>query len=520
MTAVSKPVISKSEPAREAAARLKEFHELGARGALCTEASERLAIAAAENFLAHYRATGEYLSDAITLLAEIATLEEPCLSEPGQRATFPLLVERLSDSFEPALCEVYDRVFTQLITHCRALPAGARLDAALTNFGLHAENDFLERKARLRRKTPWRDAAAQRAVRKVLVLSRVTLGAEVAVTSVVLKRARNLFPEARRVLLGPAKTRELFGGGASLDIRDVPYRSSATLIERLESWLDIVRAVQEEVGDLTPQEYVVIDPDSRYLQLGLLPALQDDSRYFFFESRRSGGDGSKTLSQLTSDWLNETFGGDETAQPSVALRKQDQEFGQRMRRRLQAGGARWLVAMSYGVGGNDEKRLGDPFEASLLARLIEEGCTVVLDQGAGEEEFLRAGRLADSVRARGGTVVEVTAEGGGTGVEDDAPLPCEMLTWRGGIGAWAGLIAASDEYIGYDSAGQHIAAALGIPTVSLFSANSTERFRQRWRPTGPGVLRVIVERDRTGDPESAAAALEQAMAAHREIRSA
>jgi ADP-heptose:LPS heptosyltransferase len=32
--------------------------------------------------------------------------------------------------------------------------------------------------------------------------------------------------------------------------------------------------------------------------------------------------------------------------------------------------------------------------------------------------------------------------------------------WDGSIGAFAGLIADSDQYIGYDSAGQHIAAAM------------------------------------------------------------
>jgi ADP-heptose:LPS heptosyltransferase len=424
-----------------------------------------------------------------------------------------LLVEQLSDSFEPALCDLYDRVFTQLITHCRTLPVGARLDEALRNFGLHAPQHFLERRARLRRKGLWKDGEEQRRVRRVLVLSRVTLGADVAVTSIVLNGARDLFPEARRVLLGPAKTRELFGGAPALDIREVEYRSGGTLIERLESWLEIVRVAREEIGDLRPQEYVLIDPDSRYLQLGSLPALKDESRYYFFESRRAGGEGSKALSELTVEWLEETFGGMEAVPPRLALRKQDHELGQQMRRRLEAGGARWIVAMSYGVGGNDAKRLAEPFEEQLVAQLVENGCTVVLDHGAGEEEAARTKRLADSVRRRGGRVIEMTA-----GAGDGGGLPCEMMTWRGGIGAWARIIAASDEYIGYDSAGQHIAAALGIPTIGIFSANSTERFRQRWRPTGPGMVRVIAEKALAEASGGPSAALEEVMAAHREIR--
>ena len=113
------------DASRRAAARLEEFRELRARGALCTEVSEQLATEAASRFLEHFRASGAYLTDAITLLAEIATLEEPCLSQPGQRAAFPLLVERLSDSFDPAACLLYDRAFAQMISVARRLPAGA-----------------------------------------------------------------------------------------------------------------------------------------------------------------------------------------------------------------------------------------------------------------------------------------------------------------------------------------------------------------------------------------------------------
>ena len=84
---------AQSSSAEQIAARLEEFRALRARSGLCTEVTEQLAAEAASAFLDHYRPHGEYLRDAITLLAEIATLEEPCLSEAGQRATFPLLVE-------------------------------------------------------------------------------------------------------------------------------------------------------------------------------------------------------------------------------------------------------------------------------------------------------------------------------------------------------------------------------------------------------------------------------------------
>jgi ADP-heptose:LPS heptosyltransferase len=45
--------------------------------------------------------------------------------------------------------------------------------------------------------------------------------------------------------------------------------------------------------------------------------------------------------------------------------------------------------------------------------------------------------------------------------------------------------------VGYDSAGQHVAAACGVPLVSVFAGYPCERFLDRWRPWGPGRIEVV-----------------------------
>ncbi|MGH9844701.1 MAG: glycosyltransferase family 9 protein, partial [Blastocatellia bacterium] len=70
-------------------------------------------------------------------------------------------------------------------------------------------------------------------------------------------------------------------------------------------------------------------------------------------------------------------------------------------------------------------------------------------------------------------------------------ISADVITWDGGIGAFAGLIAASDQYVGYDSAGQHIAAGLRTPTLTIFVNSNSQKFAERWRPYGPGLIRVI-----------------------------
>jgi ADP-heptose:LPS heptosyltransferase len=46
--------------------------------------------------------------------------------------------------------------------------------------------------------------------------------------------------------------------------------------------------------------------------------------------------------------------------------------------------------------------------------------------------------------------------------------------------------------VGYDSAGQHVAAACGVPLISVFAGFPAARMFDRWKPTGPRstVIRV------------------------------
>ncbi|MCZ6491474.1 MAG: hypothetical protein O7A06_13215 [Acidobacteria bacterium] len=516
----------KATSAQEAASRLAKFRRLLERGALNAEVIEKLATEAATAFLSQSRGRDTYLRDAVALLAEISTLEEPALAEPGHRATFRLLVENLSDSFDPQQCLLYDRAFAQMITFCRKLPAAKQLDAALQRFGLKSERDLLERKASLRERSsgkgPVLSTDAQRKVRKALVLSRVTLGADVAVTSVVLEKAKRIFPQAERVLIGSPKLAQLFGGDSTLRIRDVRYKTSGGLLDRLLGWLPVIEAVEEETRNLAPEQFVVIDPDSRLLQLGLLPVLRpavhEELRYFFLESRRYGEPGQGTISRITLGWLNGIFGGEDEIFPAVNLREEDRDLGLELCRKLRQGGAGFLVAASFGVGGNQSKRLPDPFEEQLLSRLLDDGCTVLLDKGVGEEERDRADRLVERVRAGGHAVIELNQRNARAELAA-RELRCRMLTWQGEIGLFSALVAGCDEYIGYDSAGQHIAAALGVPALDIFTGSASAVFRERWRPTGQGIVRVVAVPPSQKGPREAGTILDEVAALHEKIKS-
>jgi ADP-heptose:LPS heptosyltransferase len=353
-----------------------------------------------------------------------ALLEEPCA-----KALFGILVEGLGDRFEPALCDAYARLFSQAIEGQDAASLVARYDCV-----------------RRTRRVEWEP-------KRVLVLSRVTLGADVAVTSVLLAAAKQAWANAEIVFVGPRKNFELFAADDRLSHAAVEYRRGS-LRERLAVW-DELKLLAADPGCL------VIDPDSRLTQLGLLPVCEED-RYRLFESRRYGGASEDNLPALAAQWAHETLGIPDAA-PYVAVGRTGCPPGQSARVPLDP--PLPYIAVSLGVGENPAKRIADPFEQDLLA-LLATRAPLVIDKGAGGEEAARVER----------------ASGGNS------------TFWDGSFAGFAGIIAGSSLYVGYDSAGQHVAAACGVPLITIFAGFPSLRMFHRWRPSGPRTTVIRVDR--------------------------
>ena len=483
----------------EAAQSLAEFRDRRDAGKLNVEYASRLSLQAAENVINFHHEFDGYLREAVTLLCEVTASENREIARAGVLALFPALVERLNDSFEPAGCKLYDRIFAQVIDFYRRLPEARELDQALRDFGLMNETDLLTRKSQISNlKSQISNLKSQ--ISKVLLLSRITIGADVAVTSVIIARLRRLLPQTEFVLLGSGKLRELFGGDQRVRIREIKYERGGGVLSRLTSWIDVVEAVNDEARGLKPDEFWLIDPDSRLTQLGLLPLLKDERNYFFFDSRsyqgripagdpQSATRNPQSIGQLASHWINEIIGVTGEAFPYVALPAEYQSFGRRVCEKLRRAGASHIVAISLGVGGNPRKRISDEFETELINRLIA-GSALILDKGASLAERGQINRIVAPLRANGEAVLEIDEQNYADVISQEK-IEADAITWNGGIGAFAGLIAASDGYLGYDSAGQHIAAALGVPTLTIFVNSGSATFAERWRPHGPGLIEVL-----------------------------
>lgn len=365
-----------------------------------------------------------------------ALVQAPCSS-----ALFGVLVEGLADRFEPSLCDAYAHLFSQAAAHA------AGVDAA----------QLVSRYEFVRRVRP-----VTTEPKRVIVLSRVTLGADIAVTSVLLAAAKRRFPKARIVFAGPAKNFELFAGDGRIEHALIDYPRGA-LRERL--------AAASQVARLAAAPHcLVLDPDSRLTQLGLLQVCPDE-RYRLFESRAYRSETSLTLPELTARWAEETLGVSDV-KPYIAL-------AQRIRTVPQ-------IAVSLGIGENAAKRIGDPFEERLLALLASRSLPIAIDKGAGGAE---ADRVEKAV-ARAGI---------------------RPRFWEGSFAGFASIIAGSMLYIGYDSAGQHVAAACGVPSITIFAGHPAPRMFDRWRPLGS---RSAVIRVDEPDPEKTFARFAETFAAH------
>jgi len=455
-----------------------------------------------EELLAEYRTSGEYLSDRVSRLVQLILSDDELVAEQSTQAVFKSLVEYLADSFEPEAVTLYNRAFAQIIQACRR-NRRATLDQRLHEFGLHSESDLITRAETLRVVARLAFHKQRSLIKRIIVLSRVTLGADVAITSVILSRMKREFPSAEIVMVGGSKSAQLFGGDSRLRFKEIGYQRAGTTIERLVTWIELLECVEELTSDLNSAEYLVIDPDTRLTQLGLLPVIADKTSiidghaerlgYLFFPSREYGSRTSKSLSELTSMWLDEVLGKQKMTYPTVNLNPNDTETGQSLitRIRRQKGP---VVAINFGVGENRLKRVSDEFEALLVSRLIQQGATIVLDKGAGAEEIKRADAVVTRATAEFGVRRVRALE-----IDEQSPihegferLDADILVWNGRIGVLAGLIAASDLYIGYDSAGQHIAAAVGVPCIDVFAGFGSRRMLERWRPTGKAETALVV----------------------------
>ncbi len=450
------------------------------------EELSQLAQQVAYSFIGRYYQSGFYGAQYIELLCEMATsFPDAELNNRASSALFGIVVEQLCDDYEEMPVETYSRVMSQAISYCRKLTEGASLDGRLTDFGISSFDELCRRANLVHSRRYIYDAG--KSPDKIILLSRVTIGADVTILSVMIQRLMRIFPEAEIVVIGDAKLEGIFAGHPGIRIRRLGYARSGGLFERFSSWHAAMDVLAEEMPPQSERDVLLIDPDSRISQLGVLPFTHSDN-YLFFNSRRCDPS-SKNLcmAELANRWVSDVFGTSGFCYPAIWPPAPVRLRARAVTDALRAAGCRRVAAVNFGVGTNPRKRLSADFEEKLLGAILKSpGTVVLLDRGFGEEELSRTAALLDAMADRG-----LHASSAGFGDCDLPRVSHGVVGMDCAIGEVSALIAQCDEFIGYDSACQHIAAAAKTPTLTIFAGSNNMHFIRRWSACGDTRCRIV-----------------------------
>lgn len=447
---------------------------------------KKLSRQVAYSFLDYYFKNCSYKKEYIDLLCEMSTFsKKPLLAAPGANALFGIIVESLCDDFEVLQTETYNRVMAQVISYCCKITEGSMLNICLNNFGISSYDDILNRTKKIRKNGNF--LTPEKKIKKIILLSRVTIGADIAITSVIVQRLLQIFSDIKIVIIGGSKLKEVYGGNKRIQIRETGYSRRGGLLERLSIWHIILQIIEQESKGYTRDEVVLIDPDSRLSQLGVLPLVEPD-HYFFFDSRSDISlDKNVSMPELTNMWFDRLTGKKGFCYPRVWIPEAFLAKAAIFCRQLRENNVKKIISINFGVGGNSRKSVGRRFEENLLLELLKTpGTLILLDKGYGDEETKHTDLLINAVQAMGfpaknAEINTPVAPGFNNGI----------IAVRTTIGEMAALLANSDEYIGYDSACQHIGAALCIPCLTIFAGSNNIRFIRRWSAHGQNQCNIV-----------------------------
>ncbi len=324
-------------------------------------------------------------------------------------------------------------------------------------------------------------------IRKIAVLSRVTSGADIAITSILVQRLRKSCPNAQITFIGdnPANFLLMHGAGANRFRHQAKHKTS-NITTYFSSWKELVDLAGVENYDL------IVDPSSRFTQAGLLPLtpLPAQNHLVFQDNVYPNG---KILSngELVNRWMDGVLKEQRTVFPAVALETADVSSAREsLMRYFQSDQAPCIaLAMAGNLLKKSDKMLSIEEELHLASELIRSGKKVILVKAPGMEG-VRTDRLVELLRAKGLRISPIAA-----GPENAGKIrePCDGVVIEGAIRDISPLLKNADLLISCDSMAAHLGSALGIRTLVIYT--SPEGSPDRWIPFAPQrqVFGLVVE---------------------------
>ncbi len=415
--------------------------------------------------------------------SEIDVLCEMALFKPDisvrQAAVICLykkIIEPLCDDFTTSGVQTCNLVLLRMMDFIRKQQEGIIFDNFL-NEQHHTNLDHLLQRYTSITHNPPIPSTLKQNIKKIIILSRVTVGADIAVTSVLVHRLASSFPQADIVVVGPSHLAEIFHGIANVNLAHYPYQRDGGISERLTGDADFHTLLKKEWADYHSDQVLFFDPDSRLSQLGLVP-LFDEKFYYHFPSRNDSPYHNLRITSVVSNWLNHLLDEDKICYPQVAIRPSHSTDIKKFFGRFSSSTKK--IVINLGVGNEPKKRLPDPFEEQLLSKLLQQKNTVIiLDSGCHPDEGKRARSLMEKMK---NSNIQTMALSGDNIARQEVSFQHGLVCINCGIGTLTALIDQCDVFFGYDSCCQHLATAMDTKTVICFAGAPNDRFFERWRP--------------------------------------
>lgn len=423
---------------------------------------------------------------AYRLLCRLTTCPDLSLATAATTELYRQVIEPLCDDFTRAGTEQAHLLLAGMLSCLADTEQGRDLAASLELAGLINPVSMLEQWRRRISPADFPNQTVLNQLEKILIPSRVTAGADVAISSVLIERLRRALPKAEIVLVGPSHLAQLYSGLSGVRHLAFTMPRHGALAERLLYWMSLLVVTAREIASTKAGRVLVLDPDSRLTQLGLLPLAAGIKSCQFPSQTLAGDDNHQSLSHLANLWLDGLLGAAPPAYPFISPPLPARQAAASFCARLRQQGAIRLLLVNFGIGGDERKSLSAKFEEELLRRLQEwEKTIIILDSGCGSEEKSRAEQLL-------GRLHGIRAAGLNWQPPGPAPLDHGVIGLSSSLDELAAICGEVDGYLGYDSCGQHLANAASTPAVTIFTGHPNLRFLGRWSPWSRSNISTII----------------------------
>ncbi len=456
------------------------------------EQAETIAYKAANKFISSL-GDNQINLESIKILSELGFHNNQEISRRTLEPMFGVVINDLKKSFKKREGEAYLKIMPHFIL--KAKEKSKIIHNWSKKMNLSSENpleDIYERNKKLRKKKNPLSIEERDRIKKVILLSRNTIGSEAYINGIIIHRLLKNLKNAEIVFIDTSNTGKHIFNNPRIKLIDKFTNSKGdeislswdrqeiSILDRFEYTAKLSEFIEFETKDLKKGEFIVFDADTRLSQTGAMPICPEESHYFIdtvLDENEPEIDKIENFGILCNKYLNGIFNENEMTYPSIFLSEEDKDCAREFRKNLPKD--KPIILLHFGSG-LKFKTLSPEFEKKLALSTFDFGIPLIVKPPI-EWEEKKVEELINFLNENGKKENK------------------DFYTFKGPLSTFVSLIGEMDLCIGYDSQCQHMAAALEIPFITLFTGHINKIFLKRWTPISKNFSRIIEVDKNQGD---------------------